>query len=207
MFKSIAIAFSSSLLSGSLFASPFQIEQPALSGDCADASIRIVEEGGEYFIKAFFDGSMSALADGSNHDKKRCTLDFKLATSPGFKLDVFEFTVDGIYQLSDQGTARLTVSHRAGNAPAVRTTRFFAAQQGDAPVGEVGDGGFTGAISSDQLGGGFSSCGAKIPVETTIYAAVTQPSSDSSGITQLDLDEGTSNTQGYTLGKIRPKPC
>lgn len=195
-------------LSSLAHASPFAISQPAVSGDCAGSDIRLVEEGGEYYIKAFFDGSMTATADGQNHDKKRCTLDFRLLVAPGWQLDVFEFTVDGVYQLSERGTARLTVSHRAGQAPAVRTTRFFSAQQGDAPFGEVGEGGFTGAVYGYQLGGNYGSCGGtSIPLETSVYAAVTQASSDQSGLTQLDLDEGVSNTQGYTICKVKPKPC
>ncbi len=196
------------LFTGIAQASPFQISQLVTSGDCVGSDIQIVEENGESYIKAFFDDdTMTATADGIAHDKRRCTMDFKLKVANGWKLDVFEFAVDGTYQLSTQGTARLTVSHRAGNAPAIRTTRFISLQQGDEPFGEVGNGGFSGTVYGYQLGGDYPACASTIPLETSIFAAVTQPTSDSSGVTQIVLDEGNSDTKGYVIGKVKAKPC
>jgi hypothetical protein len=43
-------------------------------------------------------------------------------------------------------------------------------------------------------------------LETSVYASATQPSGDS-GLTQIDLDQGVSSTQGYTICKIKVKPC
>ncbi|MCX6128745.1 MAG: hypothetical protein NTX25_06735, partial [Proteobacteria bacterium] len=116
------------VLSASAYAHPISISDPYVNEDCAQQSeIRVVEENGQYYIKAFFDGSMNAIADGqsSTYQKRRCTLDYKINVAPNYQLDVFEFAVDGVYNLSEQGVARLTVSHRVANAPAVRETKFF----------------------------------------------------------------------------------
>lgn len=207
-------------MSSSLMAHPFTINNLRPSGDCQGAQITVEEYKGEYFIKAFFDGTMSALTDGASKtfDKKRCTLNYDLAVAPGYKFDFFEFSVDGSYQTSERGVGRLTVSHRAGNAPAVRTTGFYARSNGDLPGGELLPGGFSGAINRDQLDGQYQNCGAQIPLETSVYATTNQPSDDRSSNTVIDLDESVSSgsatkfpapvCQGYfCFCKIKVKRC
>lgn len=215
----IISALFSLCFASSVFAHPFTISNLRPSGDCQGAQISVEEYQGEYFIKAFFDGTMSALSDGTKtFDKRRCTLNYDLAVAPGYKFDFFEFSVDGSYQTSEQGVGRLTVSHRAGNAPAVRTTGFYARSNGDLPGGELLAGGFSGAINRDQLDAQYASCGARIPLESSIYATANQPSTDLSGVTLIDLDESVSRgsatklpapvCQGYfCFCKIKVKKC
>ncbi|WP_141732780.1 hypothetical protein [Oligoflexus tunisiensis] len=194
------------VLSSAVYATPFTISEPIVNEDCAkDSEIRVVEENGEYYIKAFFDGSMNAIAEaGSQYQKRRCTLDFKLSVHPNYQIDVFDFAVDGIYNLSEKGIARLTVSHRVGNAPSVRETVFFSQANGSPVAGDITN--FVGSIFGYQLQN-YGSCGASgIPLETSVYASATQPSSDE-GLTQIDLDQGVSATQGYTICKVKVKPC
>jgi hypothetical protein len=194
------------VLSASAYAHPFTISEPQVNDDCAQESeIKVVEENGEYYIKAFFDGSMNAIADGeSKYQKRRCTLDFKLSVAPNYQIDVFDFAVDGVYNLSENGIARLTVSHRVGNAPSIRETVFFNRAQGSDPAGDISN--FVGSIFGYQLQN-YGSCGASgIPLETSVYASATQPAGDT-GLTQIDLDQGVSSAQGYTICKIKVKPC
>ncbi|HYX32697.1 MAG TPA: hypothetical protein VE954_06255 [Oligoflexus sp.] len=194
------------VLSASAYATPFTITEPVVNEDCAkESEIRVVEENGEYYIKAFFDGSMNAIADGeSKYQKRRCTLDFKISVAPNFQIDVFDFAVDGVYNLSENGVARLTVSHRVANAPSVRQTAFFSRGNGSPAAGDISN--FVGSIFGYQLQN-YGSCGASgIPLETSVYATATQPSGDQ-GLTQIDLDQGVSSTQGYTICKVKVKPC
>lgn len=195
------------IISATSFAHPLMIREPAVNEDCNKSSrIKVVEENGEYYIKAFFNGSMNAIVDGTkNYQKRRCTLDFKVSVAPNFQIDSFEFAVDGVYNLSQNGTARLTVSHRIANLPAIRQTAFFSQLNGAAPAaGDITH--FVGSISGDKLEK-YNSCGAsRIPLETSVYVTATQPVGEA-GLTQIDLDEGHSSINGYTLCRVRVKPC
>ena len=194
------------VLSASAHAHPFTISEPTVNEDCdKDSEIKVVEENGEYYIKAFFDGSMNAVADSvTTYQKRRCTLDFKLSVAPQYQIDAFDFAVDGVYNLSEHGVARLTVSHRVANAPAVRETKFFSQASGSPVAGDITN--FVGSIFGYQLQN-YSSCGASaIPMETSVFVTATQPQGDF-GLTQIDLDEGNSSTQGYTICKVKVKPC
>ncbi len=190
------------LLSSSAVAGPY-ISSPFLSGDCAGDDIRVVEEGGKYYIAAFFSG-MAAVTGDQSYVKKRCTMDYRVSMPSGYKLEVFQFSVDGIYQLSDQGTARLTVSHRASNGKSARTTAFYSLRNGDQEQGDIWD--YTGDIKGHELAAEDRECGASIPLTTSVYASAQQPRNDLSGTTMVDLDEGASS--GYTkLCQIRFKRC
>ncbi|MES2504947.1 MAG: DUF4360 domain-containing protein [Myxococcota bacterium] len=182
---------------------PVTITSPVAVGDCAADDIRVVEEAGEYYIAAYFQ-NMDAIAETKVLDKKRCTMNYKIQLAPDYKLDVFQFSVDGVYQLSEHGTARLTVSHRVVNNSSARTTKFFSASQGDAAMGDIHD--YSGAISADQIPASYSHCGASIPLTTSIYAEAVKPAADQTGLTRISLDEGVSSH--YTkLCKIVVDPC
>ncbi len=182
---------------------PITISNPNLSGDCAGDDISVVEEDGQYYIAAFFT-NMDAVAENKVIDKKRCTMKYLVELGRGYKLDVFQFSVDGVYQLSEHGTARLTVSHRVVNNASARTTKFYSADYGDPLMGDIQD--FSGAVYADQLPHGYAQCGATIPLTTSIYAEAVKPSSDVSGFTRVSLDEGVSS-EYVKLCKIITDPC
>lgn len=182
---------------------PINITNPILSGDCAGDDISVVEEDGEFYIAAFFT-NMDAMAETKTIDKKRCTMKYNVEMGRGYKLDVFQFSVDGVYQLSEHGTGRLTVSHRVVNNASARTTKFYSADQGDALAGDIQD--FSGAVSSDQIPRSYGQCGASIPLTTSIYAEAVKPASDVSGFTRVSLDEGVSSSY-VKLCKIVADPC
>lgn len=195
----LTILFSQTILAG---VDEMAITNPVLTGDCASDDITVVEEGGELYIAAYFT-NMDAIAENKTIDKKRCTMKYNLDLAPGYKLDVFQFSVDGVYQLSEHGTGRLTVSHRVVNNTSARTTKFFQAHT-DPLVGDIHD--FSGAVSRDDIPAQYGTCGASIPLTTTIYAEAVKPASDQSGLTRVSLDEGVSS--GYVkLCKIIADPC
>jgi len=169
---------------------PISITSPSLGGDCVSDDIQVVEENGQFFIAAFFT-NMDAIAETKVIDKKSCRMRYNLQIAPGYHLNLFQFSVDGVYQLSEHGTARLTVSHRVVNNTSARTTKFYSAAQGDALAGDIHD--FSGAISKNDLPGVYGNCGASIPMTTSIYAEAVKPSSDQSGLTRISLDEGVSS--------------
>lgn len=186
----------------SLATDQMTITQPDLRGDCAGDDITIVEENGEQFIAAYFT-NMDAIAEDKVVDKKRCTMKFNVQLAPGYKLDVFQFSVDGVYQLSDQGTGRLTVSHRVVNNTSARTTKFYRAGV-DPLAGDIHD--FSGAVTSYDIPPQYGECGASIPLTTSIYVEAVKPASDFSGLSRVSLDEGVSS--GYVkLCKIVADPC
>ena len=204
--------------SSALGQSPAQIELRGLSGQCEGTDVRIKQLGVDSYVQAFFNGSMVVATDPGvkTIDSKRCTLDLTLKLEPGYRFDTFTFSVDGVYQVSDYGSVRLTVSNRIGNASPLRTTGFFSLAGGSNVQGELVPGGFSGAVSADQLDGNFHHCGAHIPVEVSLYATASQPSSDSSGMTLVQLDEGQSSLsslpseacQGaYCVGKLTVQKC
>ncbi len=182
---------------------PITITNPDLSGDCAGDDIAVVEENGQYYIAAYFT-NMDAIAEDKVIDKKRCTMKYNVELGRGYQLDVFQFSVDGVYQLSDHGTARLTVSHRVVNNASARTTKFYSANQGDSLFGDIQD--FSGAIYSHQIPQTYGHCGASIPLTTSIYAEAVKPASDVSGFTRVSLDEGVSS-EYVKLCKIITDPC
>ena len=182
---------------------PIIITQPVLSGDCTNDDIRVVLEDGEYYIAAFFN-DMDAVAEDKVIDKKRCTMKYNVQLSYGLKLDVFQFSVDGVYQLSENGTARLTVSHRVVNNSSARTTKFYSASQGDPLLGDIQD--FTGEVFASEIPFSYRQCGSTIPLTTSIYAEAVKPSSDLTGFSRVSLDEGV--TSGYVkLCRIAINPC
>lgn len=188
--------------STSVLATNIIITNPVLTGDCAGDDITVVEENGEQYIAAYFT-NMDAIAEDKTIDKKRCTMKYNVELPQGYKLDVFQFSVDGVYQLSDQGTARLTVSHRVVNNSSARTTKFYRAGI-DELFGDIHD--FSGAVSRTDIPPSYGECGASIPLTTTIYAEAVKPASDQSGLTRVSLDEGVSS--GYVkLCKIVTDPC
>jgi hypothetical protein len=189
-----------------------------LSGQCETASIKLAEYRGEYFVKVYFNGSMITMTDPGvkNFDSKRCTIDLSLQLDPGFQFESFTFAVDGTFKVSDQGTGRITVSNTIGNAPAIRNTGFYSLASGSNVQGDLLQGGFSGTILANQLDPSFQHCGSKIPLETSVFTTVTQPSTDLSDMTYIDLDEAKSVTTtlpqevcagGYCLGKINVKNC
>lgn len=187
-----------------LVASPAKVTNLRLNGDCDFDDIRVVEERGEYYIAAYFD-SIYAEADGAKtFDRKRCTMNYDVELAPNHQLDLFQFSVNGTYQLSDMGTARLTVSHRAANGPTVRTTEQFSLQNGDPYAGDIVD--YTGDITRWDLKEPYQRCGAKIPLESSIFVHASQPSYDYSGTTLIVMDDGTSS-QYTKLCKIKYQPC
>lgn len=189
-------------VSTSLFSTAISITDPVLSGDCAHDEITVVEENGEQYIAAYFT-NMDAIAEDKTIDKKRCTMKYNVDLPRGYKLDAFQFSVDGVYQLSEQGTGRLTVSHRVVNNTSARTTKFFKAGV-DPLYGDIHD--FSGAVSRYDLPGPYGQCGASIPLTTSIYVEAVKPQSDQSGLTRVSLDEGVSS--GYVkLCKIVTDPC
>ncbi|MFW7379216.1 MAG: hypothetical protein ACOH5I_10445 [Oligoflexus sp.] len=205
MRSSSIFVMAAGLLSSALaVSSPATVSNLQLSGDCDFDDIRVVEENGEYYIAAFFD-SIYAQTDGFvTFDRKRCTMNYDIELAPHYQLDLFQFSVNGTYQLSDMGTARLTVSHRAANGPSVRTTAQYSLKAGDDYAGEFVD--YTGDITRWDLKPDYQRCGARIPVESSIHVHATQPSYDQSGSTLIVMDDGTSSH--YTkLCKIKYKPC
>lgn len=198
------------LLAGSLHATgELTITNPELSQDCAQDDIRVVEENGALYIAAFFT-NMDAIAENKTIDKKRCTMKYNVQVAPGYKLDVFQFSVDGVYQLSEHGTGRLTVSHRVVNNTSARTTKFFQSIPGDPTslTGDIHD--FTGAITKDQLPPQYGTCGSSIPLTTSIYAEAVKPQSDMSGLTRVSLDEAVSShySSPYVkLCRVVVNPC
>jgi hypothetical protein len=194
------------LLSATLFATTapqLSISDPELSGNCVGDDIAVVQENGEYYIAAYFT-NMDAIAEHVTIDKKRCTMRFNVELAPGYQLDVFQFSVDGVYQLSQTGTARLTVSHRVANNPSARTSLFYSASDGDPAYGDIHD--FSGAVDRNQLPSQYGVCGASIPLTTSIYAEAVKPSSDRTGLTRISLDEGVSSAY-VKLAKVICKPC
>ncbi len=201
--KALLAVFSLATSSFAL-ASPAEISNVRLSGDCAFDDIHVEEEGGEYFIVAAFDSITAQSFSGQPNEKKRCTMDYDLRLAPGYSLELFQFSVNGVYQLSDQGTARLTVSHRAANGKSVRVTEFFSQSQGHAPFGDIND--QTGDITRFDLQPVYQGCGAQIPLNTSIFAQASQPNTDQSGQTLISLDDGTSSAY-YKLCKIQVQAC
>lgn len=198
------VFLSAILMSSILFAvPPVELTQPALSGDCVNDDIRIVEENGEFYIAAFFT-NMDAIAETKTIDKKSCRMKYNIKLAKGYRLDVFQFSVDGVYQLSEHGTARLTVSHRVVNNTSARTTKFFSVSQGDPLMGDIHD--FSGAVSNNQLPFEYSKCGASIPITTSIYAEAVKPAADQSGLTRISLDEGVSSNY-VKICKVVIDPC
>lgn len=198
--------------------SPVQIVVQKVSGQCQGADVSVAQYQGEHYIKAFFNGSMFTSTDPGvrNLESKRCTLDLRLKIDPNHRFESFTFIVDGTYQISDKGTSRLTVSNTIGNAAAVRNTGFYSLAGGNPVQGELVAGGFAGTLFANQIDGIYSQCGSQIPVETSLFITVSQPSTDHSGMTLVDLDEAKSATttlptgacQGvYCLGKVVVKPC
>ena len=183
---------------------PVAITDLVTSANCASDSVEVEEVGGEYAIFAYF-SDMTAIAETVLSDKKRCTISFNLEISPGYQLEAFDFSVDGSWMLSEQGTARLTVSHRAGNHPGVRFTEFFSAAQGGERFGDINE--FIGSITSYELDPIYQSCGSHIPMRTSVYAQAIKPSLDQSGITMITLDEAVSNSEAIEISRVRVGHC
>jgi hypothetical protein len=197
---------------------PARVEVENLSGQCEGTEVNVKQFGSEYYVHAFFNDSMFISTDpgSKNFDSKRCTLDLKLIMEPGYRFDSFTFTVDGAYQISDQGTVRVTISNTLGHGPAFRTTGFFSLSGGSNVQGELVPGGFAGSVFSHQLEESLVQCGSQIPLEVSLFATATQPNSDTSGVTFVQLDEGRSSIstlpyevcQGtYCVGKLTVQKC
>ncbi|WP_163831550.1 hypothetical protein [Spartinivicinus ruber] len=204
MFKKALTALSLSFIAATASANPLHISQPQLSGDCIGDDIRIVNEGGKTYIAAFFN-DMTANSTEGVYSKRRCTMNYKVNLPRGYRLDSFVFAVDGIYQLSEQGSGRVTVSHRVANAPSVRNTRFLNKEE-DGGAGDIND--YVGTISRSQLSPQHQSCyGTSVPLTTSLYVSTTQPKTDRSGITLVSLDEGVSDAGYVKLCRIQFSPC
>lgn len=185
---------------------PVTIKNLDTKYDCMGDDIQIVQgNNGEYFIEAFF-FDMDATIDGTDSlsEKKTCLMNYDLQLAPGYKLEVVDFSVDANYELSDSGSARLTVSHRVDNGPSARTTISKSARKGDPLFGDVHD--LTGTIKRNQLGVSAQRCGASIPLKTTLQAQARMPSVDAGQITSITLDEGVSKN-GFDFARIRCVPC
>lgn len=200
------------LLAGSLDASPLIITSPSLEKDCAGDDIRVVEENGVHYIAAFFTNMDAIVQDQTKTiDKKRCTMRYNLQVAPGYQLEEFKFSVNGVYQLSEQGTGRLTVSHRVVNNDSAATTMWFKPIPGDLSSLNGSINNAYGAISKYQLPPQYSMCGSNIPMTTSIYAEAVKPMSDMSGMTRVSLDEGVSSdkTEPYMvkLCQVIIRPC
>lgn len=194
-----------------------KIVEPRLSGACASGTeLRVEQLGGEYFIKAQFNSSMTMQTDPGKKltDTKRCVIDFKVALDRGLRFESFTFNVDGTFQLSNLGNARLTLSNTIANNPAIRNTIFYSLANGSKTFGDLQEGGVVGTMRADQFDPIYQRCGAELPFETSIFGTVWQPAEDQ-GVTQIDLDSGVSKTSAapggvcgpgnYCLGKLKVK--
>ena len=203
MKKLLALVPAAFIGTAAFASSPVRITDPELSGDCEYDDIQVVQEEGRYFIAAFFSDMTAQTSSDDTSDKKRCTMKYNVDVEHGYKLDIFQFSVDGVYQLSESGTARLTVSHRVLNGKSVRTTAFYSAKKGDPLFGDITD--HTGDITRWDLEEDYQKCGASIPLTTSIYAQAIQ-AKDDYDFTFVDLDEGVSSA--YTrLGEVHVDPC
>lgn len=192
------------LSAGLLSASPAYISDVELSGDCDFDDIRVVEENGQYYIAAYFDSIYAHTYENHPFDSKRCTMNYKVKLNPRYALDLFQFSVNGTYELSDHGTARVTVSHRASNGKTVRTTEQFSLRRGSDYFGDFTD--HTGDITRWDLSTDHQRCGASIPLTSSVFVHAAQPASDGSGQTVIALDDGVSSH--YTkLCKVKFKRC
>lgn len=205
--RNLATTLATFLLAGNAMAfdSGIDLSHLELSGDCEYDDITIVEENGETWIAAYLD-SMAAFTEGGI-DRKRCTMNYQVDLPYGHKLDFFQFSVDGTYQVADTGAARLTVSHRVLNGKSVRTTKFF---KGNGHFRDADINDFTGDITYFDLERKYQRCGAEIPLETSVHMHVTQSTNDH-GYTALVLDEGVTSgdsNPGYIkFCKIKILPC
>jgi hypothetical protein len=178
------------------------ISHADLVGDCAGDQIAIIDEFGEHFLVAYFN-NMSAIAKDRIEDKKRCIMNFNVNFVPGNELNVFQFFVDGSYQLSPQGGARLLISHRMANHASVEANKSFKAgiepQSGD--IHEI-----LGDISKDDIPLLYGRCGATIPLKTTIFLEAVKPSAGENEFTKISLEKGPFRNY-IKLGKIIASPC
>lgn len=198
------------ILAGSLNASgEVTITRVQMLQDCQKDKISIVEENGEYFIAAFFT-NMNAIAETNALDKKRCTMKYNVQISPGYMLDVFQFSVDGVYQLSEHGSGRLTVAHRVVNNDTIRHSKIIQSMPGE-PSSLTGDiKGFRGSITNAQLAKEYTKCGATIPLNTSVYAEAGKSQQGISGLSRVSLSEAASShfsTPFVKLCQIKIKPC
>ncbi len=173
-------------------------------GDCMGDDFGVIEDDGEYYFAAFFT-DMDAVADNQVKDMKRCILKYLVVMGRNYKLDLLDFFVDGDYQLSDHGTARLSISHRIENHGSVHTKKMYSAENGDLLSGNFAD--FSGAILSEQLPQSYGQCGAGIPLTTSIYSEAVKPPSDLSGLSRISLDSNNDPGSFVKLGAIRVIPC
>lgn len=179
------------------------IDQPNLAGDCAYDDIRVVEDNGQHYIEVAFQ-NMDSVADYESQQRKRCRMDYNVQLPYGYKLDVFQFMVQGEYQLSDFGRASVKITHRSGSSTSSPMFASFDARRGDDPFGSIDN--LSAALWGSDLPYVRQQCGASIPLHTTITTMASKPQSDQSGITSIALDEGTSST--YTrLCRIRLRRC
>jgi hypothetical protein len=197
MLKTMSFVAASVLLSGSAWASGFQISQLDVRGDCAGDDIRIVEEAGKYYLEAQFT-EMNAFAPFGDYDKKNCNLRYNVDLPYGYKLDLFQFSVDGIADISERGLGRLTISHRVENLSPVRSTFRF--REGFTDFSDL-----TGEIFGWDLAPQYQSCGTSVPLKTDLYVSARTGSRDSFE-SVVDLDAGVSS--GYVrFCQIKVKPC
>ncbi|MES2504951.1 MAG: hypothetical protein V4534_08755 [Myxococcota bacterium] len=180
---------------------PVEIVNAALVGDCANNELKIVKEGGEYFIAAFF--PIQAVADAELVEKKSCRAVYQIKFADGFKQDGFEFPIDGHYQLSEHGIARLNISHRIANNTSARTNKYFSIARGDPTEADIKE--LSGTIAPEELPAIYSKCGADISATMSVYAAAVKPVMDQARITSIGLKK---NSAGYVkIGKIGVRPC
>ena len=189
--------FSSTVIASSAIAAPISLSDLQLRGDCENDDIRIVQEGEKYFIEAQF-LDMNVVAEPGEYIKKKCHLQYSVDLPQDYHLELFQFSVDGVADISEKGSGRLTISHRVSNYPPARSSFRFKTGFEDFYDN-------TGAIYSNNLPGKYQECGASIPLKTDLYIAARANSQDEAD-SIVDLDSAV--TSGYTrLCEVVVHPC
>lgn len=175
---------------------PFQLQLVEVTGSgCSQADVVSIQNNvlGDYYIDAhFYQQSGAGFASETNQaattDRKDCTIRYNLMLAPGYLLDDASFEVDGEYDLSELGSASVSVRY---NVPGVGgpSIAYQSYQSGSAPQQAPYQ--LTGGISVDDPRVNY--CGAVIPLEIQVKATARQGRADQRD-TLITVDNGQGET-------------
>lgn len=195
---SIGLLFCSSIIASS----SMTISDAEFRGNCAADRIDIIEEFGHHFLAVFFT-DMDAVAQNRAQDKKTCVIKYNVNFVPGNQLNYLNFFVDGQYQLSRLGSARLLISHRVVNNTSARTLK--AVKEGIDPLsGDIHE--ITGTVSGSDIPNLYAGCGASIPLTTSVSLEAINPTPGGNSVTKISLVKEPFRNY-VKLGRFVTSPC
>ena len=139
---------------------------------------------------------------------RRCSILWRLKLGPQQRVARLTTSLDGLaYTLSDRGTLRVTLAHGIENLPKKRQTEFLTQAAGRDPDGLLRADSFRSETFFQDLPAELKACGAEIPLETSVFITLAQPTRDFSGITSLRPERLSScGPQDPNTGVNAPSP-